>query len=123
MGAADAGPRRGAGTQSLGRDLAAAAFAAVMGPGPHPLDGTVDVGQFPLGCGHERGDLCPLEGNRRAFGVMLVIAGGVRGALHDVLEVAPQGIASPQRSLPTLLEERQQALRQARVHAPKVPGR
>ena len=121
-GAADARPRYGASTKSLCRDLAAAAFATVMDPGPHPLDGTADVDQLLLGCGHERGDLCPLEGNRRPFGIMLVIAGGVRRALHDVGEVAPQSIASPQRPLPTLLEERQQVLRQARVHEPMVPG-
>jgi hypothetical protein len=92
-----------------------------MDPGPHPLDGTVDVEQLLLGRGHERDDLCPLESNRRAFGVMLVIAGGVRRALHDVVEVAPQGFASPQRSLPTLLKKRQQLLRQARVHRTIVP--
>lgn len=76
-GTADARARRGAGKQSLYRDLAAATFAAVVDPGPHPLNGTVDIEQFLLGCGQERGDLCPLEGDRRAFRVMLVIAGGV----------------------------------------------
>lgn len=93
-----------------------------MDPGPHPLDGTVDVDKLLLGCGHERGDLCSLEGNRRAFGVMLVIAGGVRRSLHDVVEVAPEGITSRLRSLPTHLEKRQEALRQARVHEPMVQG-
>jgi hypothetical protein len=93
-----------------------------MDPGPHPLDGTLDVDQLLFGCGHERDDLCPLEGDRRAFGVMLVIAGGVRRALHDVVEVAPQSIASPQRSLSTLRKERQQVLRQARVHEPNGAG-
>jgi hypothetical protein len=90
-----------------------------MDPGPHPLDGTLDVDQLLFGCGHERDDLCPLEGDRRAFGVMLVIARGVRRALHDVVEVAPQSIASPQRSLSTLLEERRG---QARVHGPHRAG-
>jgi hypothetical protein len=121
-GAADAGPRHGAGTQPLDRDLAAAGSAAVVDPGPHTLDGTVDVDQLLVGCGQERGDLCPLEGDRRALGVVLVITGGIRRALHDVVEVAPQGIAPPRRSLPTLLEERQQVLRQTRVHEPMVPG-
>lgn len=59
-----------------------------MGAGPDPIDGTVDVDQLQFGCGQERGDLCPLEGDRHAFGVMLVIPGGVRRALDDVGEVS-----------------------------------
>jgi hypothetical protein len=74
VGAADAPPRHGTGTQPFCQDLAATGFAAAMDPGPHPLDGTLDVDQLLFGCGHERDDLCPLEGDRRAFGVMLVIA-------------------------------------------------
>lgn len=82
----------------------------------------IDVDEFLLGCQHERSNLGPLERDRRAFRVMLVIAGGVRRTLHDVVEVAPESIATSRCSLLTLLEERQQVLHQARVHGTMVPS-
>jgi len=75
-----------------GTDGPPAAVARVVAALGQPGHGRVDLDQIVTGLAEQRGDMLPLECDRRAFRVMLVVGAGHPGRLDDSVELPLQPI-------------------------------
>ncbi len=89
-GAADAGRCRRPGGKPLGRDQLAATLAASVTARGQPGHRRVDPGQLPAGLIEQGRDVLPLERDRGALGIVLVVGVGLTGRLDNRAEVALQ---------------------------------
>lgn len=90
------------------RDGDVAPLASAVDSAPDALLGQVDVGELGVRRGQQRGDLGAFEGDRRPFGIVLVVARGIGRALDDVVEVPAQPGDAPQRPRAIVVEQREQ---------------
>ena len=77
-GAGDARAGGGAGGETLGGDRLAAPLAPAIAGLPEPFQSVIQLGQVPVGLVEQSGQLGPLERDRRALGIMLVVGGDTR---------------------------------------------
>ena len=82
-----------------------AALAHAVGAVGHPRDRGVDVDEMGPGLVPEGVDLGPLECDRRALGIVLVVGVAVARRVHDPVEVARQRRQPVERRLSFLLED------------------
>src|SRR3954451_24903515 len=107
--AMDTAQRCRSGRETLVADRPATVGADAVGPGPVPLECGVQLGQGSNRLIEQRLGLGPLEADRGAFGVVLVIAGRGRGRGDDVGELSLQPGHPSGRRHAGLLEGRQES--------------
>jgi hypothetical protein len=87
----DAGGGRWAGGQAIFRDWLATPDASAVRAAVEPADGGVDPRDLVQGLRIQRGRMLPLESERRALRVMLVVGARLAGGFGDARELEVKG--------------------------------
>ena len=102
----DAGASGGSRLEPRRRDGRTTRFTHGVGALGEPCERSIQIVEVGPVLGQQGGDQGPLEGHRRAFGIVFVVEVGIRRCRHDLVEVRGHGPDASQRGLSFCIQER-----------------
>src|SRR5699024_183175 len=89
---------------AFGWNFAATLLADPVSSGRHTGDRGIELGEVVPGLVHHGHELRPFEGDRGAFGIVLVVGVAVAGGVDVIGEVLGQSLKARERLLPFLFQ-------------------